>query len=211
MPLPVSRLLSLSETLQFIAHASGENENSVRAVLTGAAFAGEIVATGCLHLSMLPFRSRQSYESYFAHPALSDRTSVESSAWGGGPISWELNRVGRYDLVRFDRADIERWLASAESARQPESVAEAPASDTDAVPSGIRSNRAAAAEEAAGHWIEKLQERPASKDIAYEDAKTAVAKIVPLSPLSRKAFERQWASKARPEWKLAGRRRKSPT
>jgi hypothetical protein len=109
MPLPVSTWLSLSETVAFVVEATGEPEDRVRAALTEAALAGEITATGCLHLSMLPFRSQRYYDIYFAHPALSDRKGVPSSAWGAA-ISWSKSRVGRYDLVRFERAEIERWL-----------------------------------------------------------------------------------------------------
>jgi hypothetical protein len=104
-------------------------------------------------------------------------------------------------LVRFERAEIDRWLGSAATDQQSDSV---PASEEN-TPSGIRTNRAAAAEQACGRFISDLTERPANKDTAFKDAKTAVKSI---GQLSRKAFERQWAINIRSEWKKAGSRKK---
>ena len=68
-----------------------------------------------------------------------------------------------------------------------------------------RTNREAKAEEECGQWILSLKERPQNKDIAFAGAAAAVARV---GRLSRKAFERQWAINARPEWKRGGRRRR---
>jgi hypothetical protein len=195
MPLPVPAWLSLLETVRFVIEVTGDEEDRVRAALTEAGLTGAITATGCRHSSAHPNPAR-----YFAHPVLADRETVPSSAWGTA-ISWPESRVGRYDLVRFDRADIERWLALAATDQQSASVAEP---EVSAAPSGIRTNRAAAAEEACRQWLSKVKERPANKDAAFEAAKAAVAKT---GPLSRKAFERAWGAGAPVAWKEAGRRR----
>jgi hypothetical protein len=107
MPLPVSALLSLPEAVRFLEEATSENENRVRAALREAGLAGAITATGCLHSSSLPDPAK-----YFAHPALNEREPVPPHEWGT-TISWLESRIGRYDLVRLNRADIERWLAAA--------------------------------------------------------------------------------------------------
>jgi hypothetical protein len=115
MPMPLSALLSLQETVQFAVERTGEAVNRICAALTDAALKGELVATGCRHNSALdPARSVRYYATYFGHSALSDREIVPPSAWGG-PISWPKSRVGRYDLVIFERSELERWLGSAET------------------------------------------------------------------------------------------------
>jgi hypothetical protein len=106
MPLPVSAWLPLSETAQFIMEHTGESEDRVRAALTEAGLTGAISATGCLHLSSHPNPAR-----YFAHPALGDRVTLPPEAWGTA-ISWRESRIGRYDLVRLNRAHINRWLVT---------------------------------------------------------------------------------------------------
>jgi hypothetical protein len=40
------------------------------------------------------------------------RAAVSPGEWSG-PIDWRLSRVGRYDLVRVERAEIEHWLGTA--------------------------------------------------------------------------------------------------
>jgi hypothetical protein len=72
--------------------------------------------------------------------------------------------------------------------------------------SGVRTNKATAAEEACGRLIAGLKQRPANKDTAFEHAKAAV---VSVGPLSRKAFERAWDANSRACWKLGGRRKMS--
>jgi hypothetical protein len=72
--------------------------------------------------------------------------------------------------------------------------------------SGVRTNRAAAAEKACGQWIARLKERPPNIDTAFKAAKAAMASV---GTLSRKAFDRAWASAARAEWKRGGRRKKA--
>jgi hypothetical protein len=205
MPLPESALLSLPETVRLVTERTGEAADRVYTALTEAALSGAIVATGCLHLSGIdPARSARYYAAYFGHPALSDREIVPAAAWSA-PISWPKSRVQRYDHVRFNRADIDRWLASAATSRQSEPVAQP--IEPQAAPSGIRTNREAAAEAACRKWISELGERPARKDAAFELAKTAVEST---GPLSRKAFERAWAIEAPAKWKQGGRRGKSP-
>lgn len=106
MRLPVSALLSLPEAVRFVGEATSENENHVRTALREAGLAGAITATGCSHLSTHLDPAR-----YFAHPALNDREPVPPDEWGT-TISWVESRIARYDLVRLNRADIERWLAA---------------------------------------------------------------------------------------------------
>ena len=205
MSLPVSASLSLSETARFVLERSGETEERVCAALTEAALAGEIVATGCRHLSALdPSRTPRYYDAYFGHAALSNSERVPPWAWATA-ISWQKSRVGRYDLVRFERANIERWLAPPATDRQSGSVAEIKASELQTTPSGIRTNKAEAAEAACGEWIATLSERPESKDTAF---KAAVSACSHVGPLSRKAFDRAWAKSAPDEWKGAGRRKR---
>jgi hypothetical protein len=200
MPLPVSAFLSAPEAIRFLMDATGEAEDSVCAALTEAALMGAITATGCRHLSAHPNLGR-----YFDHPILAGREIVPSSAWGT-EISWQKSRVGRYDLVRFDRADIDGWLALAVTDRQSGSGVESQANGPEATPSGTRTNRAAAAEKACVKWIARLKERP-TKDWAFERAQAAIKET---GPLSRKAFERAWATAAPADWKRGGRRRISP-
>jgi hypothetical protein len=80
-----------------------------------------------------------------------------------------------------------------------------------AVPSpGIRTNRAASAEDACRNYLSQLNpnQRPKNKDAAFEGAKVAVADV---GILSRKAFERAWASSTPLAWLKAGRRKKAAT
>jgi hypothetical protein len=131
------------------------------------------------------------------------RENVPPEAWDSG--DWSKSRVGRYDLVRFDRAQIERWLASPETDRQS-TVPEPQGNEAQAAMSGTRTNRAAAAEQMCRQWIAELKERPI-KDAAFVQAQAAVKEI---GRLSRKAFERAWANSAPANWKRGGRRKKSP-
>jgi hypothetical protein len=89
------------------------NEDRARAALIEAGLAGAFIATGCRHLS-----NHQDLERYFAHQVLDDPEAVPQQAWGT-TISWLGNRIGRYDLVRLNRGDIERWLASAHRNEHP--------------------------------------------------------------------------------------------
>jgi hypothetical protein len=108
VPLPLSDSLCLAEVGRFVVDATGEDRQRVAAALIEAGITGAISATGCLHSSAHPNLAR-----YFAHPVLGDRQNVPASAWGG-PIDWQASRIGRYDLVRIDRAEIERWLGTTE-------------------------------------------------------------------------------------------------
>jgi hypothetical protein len=107
MPLPAPAWLSLLEAVQFVIKPTGESKNRVHEVLTGAGLMGAITATGCRHLSTC-----KDSAMYFAHLALDERETVPPETWGT-TISWLESRIGRYDLVRLNRADIERWLAAA--------------------------------------------------------------------------------------------------
>jgi hypothetical protein len=115
MPLPRSAWLSLAETVQFVIEETGESEGRVRVALTKAALAGTITPTGGRHASAHPNRER-----YFAHPVLYPREAVPPEAWGT-TIAVGQSRVGLYDHVRFERAEIERWLGTAEP--EPEALA----------------------------------------------------------------------------------------
>ena len=112
MPLPVSGLLSLAKVLRFVVDATGEDHQTVANSLREAGITGAIWATGCLHLSAHPNLTR-----YFAAPASPNRRSVPSTAWNE-PIDWRLSRVGRYDLVRIDKSEVERWLARSIKSRR---------------------------------------------------------------------------------------------
>src|SRR5205814_10034121 len=70
-------------------------------------------------------------------------------------------------------------------------------------PAGIRTTTDERVEAACGDWIAPLTARPRNKEAAFADAKAAVAHI---GALSRKAFDRAWASRAPPDWKHPGRR-----
>jgi hypothetical protein len=80
------------------------------------------------------------------------------------------------------------------------------ASEPATTPAGFRTNRAETAEKACERWISELKERPANKPEAFAKARAAVAQT---GPLSRKAFDRAWASKAPLEWKEAGSRKRA--
>jgi len=107
-----------------------------------------------------------------------------------GAVSPAPNRLRRYEAP----------------VRQAGSLAEPRASELEAISAGIRTNRAAAAEDACRGWIEELKARPI-KNEAFVQAQAAVKEI---GLLSRKAFERAWANSAPADWKHGGRRRKSP-
>lgn len=96
--------------------------------------------------------------------------------------------------IHVKRRDLEGWLATQ-------------ATDGTALPSGRRTNREARSEEQCGEWLGKLTTRPDNKETAYAAAKAAVAHV---GQLSRKAFERQWDEKTPSDWKIGGRRKKSP-
>jgi hypothetical protein len=105
--LPASGRLSLSEAAQFVMERTGENKARVREAMIEAGLAGMLTATGCMHFSAHPDPAK-----YFAHPALGEPKPVPPQDWGL-TISWPDSRIGSYDLVRLNRADIERWLAVA--------------------------------------------------------------------------------------------------
>jgi hypothetical protein len=111
MRLPTSALLTLPETVRLVVEATGESEDCVREALRQAGLAGSVAATGCLH-----FSAHQNPVKYFAHPALNEREPVPPEHWGL-TISWSESRIGRYDLVRLNRADIEQWVATGETER----------------------------------------------------------------------------------------------
>jgi hypothetical protein len=117
MLLPRSDWLSLPQTVAFVVKATGEPRSAVRSALIDAALAGAIIATGCLHASTVPGEPE-----YFA-ARLNPRTVVRPEAWGD-EICWQISRVGLYSLVRFERAEIERWLGTA-TQQQPADAGEA--------------------------------------------------------------------------------------
>jgi len=116
MPLPGPAWLSLPETVRFVIERTGEAEDRVRSTLIEAALAGTTTATGSRHLSALD--PERYHARYFAHPVLAEREVLPAWAWGTAMISWAQSRVGMYDLVRFTRAEIERWLSTAEPERR---------------------------------------------------------------------------------------------
>jgi hypothetical protein len=75
------------------------------------------------------------------------------------------------------------------------------------LPTGVRTNKDASAEQACETYLRNLKERPKNKDEAYVAAAAAVAHI---GQLSRKAFERAWAKVAPADWKRPGRPEKRP-
>jgi hypothetical protein len=123
---------------------------------------------------------------------------LRSHSPGLGPLRHQIE-VCRTDVLKW-------WPATDEP---PQATGEPPrAIEATSAPSGVRTNKDEAAETACEEWIAGLKERPANKNEAFEGAKAAVKKI---GSLSRKAFERAWAGKAKPGWKIAGRRKKSLT
>jgi hypothetical protein len=197
MALPGSALLSLAQAARLIHERTREPVRRVREALFEAAIAGDITATGCVHASTL-----LGEPEYFA-ARMNPRTNVPPEAWGD-EICWGISRVGLYSMVRFDRAEIERWLASA---AQPEPLVKT--GEAQLTPSGIRTTRAEAAEKACGEylvtwkneWLAKRKLRPRNKDAAFETTKAAVKH---LGPLSWTAFYRQWGITVPPEWREAG-------
>ena len=107
MRLPVSSLLSLAEAGQFVVDATGEDQTRVADALKEAGINDAVSATRRLHNSM-----HRNLARYFEHPVLSDRQKVPATEWSG-PIDWRASRIGRYDLVRINRADIEHRLSTA--------------------------------------------------------------------------------------------------
>jgi hypothetical protein len=81
-------------------------------------------------------------------------------------------------------------------------------------PSGVRTNKAEAAEAMCRRWLVEwgerwrrgLAEQPENKDTAFSRAKKATQQI---GHLSEEAFKRAWAMGAPTEWKKAGRRKKA--
>ena len=143
---------------------------------------------------------------------------IPSTVWGSGAkIVRNLVTAPWGDVyrnVRRRETDLHRiWLQQEDRTSEPAGFAHSEAADfTDdsvglVIPSGVRTNKAAAAEEACEEWIAGLSEQPENKDAAFEDAEKNVA---PIGPLSRKAFERAWDKRARPEWKRPGRRKQAP-
>jgi hypothetical protein len=190
MPLPEAALLSLPQAARLIRERAAESARRVRRALVGAAIAGDITATGCVHASSL-----LGEPEYFA-ARMNPPTNVPREAWGTA-ICWRKSRVGFYSMVRFERAEIERFLAAPP---QPESLVET--GEAQPTPSGIRTTKAAATEEACGKYLAALKTKPRNKDAAFKDAKAEAERG--RGPLSRKAFERQWALNVPAEWRLAG-------
>jgi hypothetical protein len=128
--------------------------------------------------------------------------------WGDGG-----ERIQKLLAERHERAKLSADGGAPIEAPAPGSSGEPPvpatATASEAPPSGVRTNRAAAAEEACRQLLVKLvalNERPANTDAAFQSAKTEVAKV---GPLSQKAFDRTWRVTVPDAWKKAGRRRRS--
>jgi hypothetical protein len=103
------------------------------------------------------------------------------------------------DLHRFEvrRVDVERLWPGFRNRRVGDPDIFGPPTP------GIRTNRQHAAEEACRKWLRELTEPPASKVVALNMVKDAVAHI---GLLTGKAFERAWHDEARDEWKRPGRK-----
>lgn len=137
--------------------------------------------------------------------AIRNGAEIPSSYWFGRYIT-DLS-----DDLRFRRAEvIGCWPAdSGEGTATSESclIKSAATNEEPISPSGTRTNKAEAAEEACRQWLGSLSKRPASKDAAFAQAQAAVKEI---GPLSRKAFDREWATSVPAGWKHAGRRKSPP-
>jgi hypothetical protein len=99
-----SARLSLLETVRLVARQKGVSGARAQHLLREAASNGEITASGHRHASAV-FPQPE----YWA-AARGRRFAVSVEEWAD-EIGWRINRVGRFDLVQFDRAEIERWLA----------------------------------------------------------------------------------------------------
>jgi hypothetical protein len=112
------------------------------------------------------------------------------------PTDWSwfgpILGTGAFQDILVCRSDLDRLWRLRTTDDDPRSLR----------PSGTRTNRAAANERACGEWLAGLTERPKSKDAAFQAA------VIQIGPLSRKAFDRAWASNVPPEWKHAGRRKR---
>jgi hypothetical protein len=120
----------------------------------------------------------------------------------------ELTRLLTDDRDHPTVASNRHFISGREAAAKSRIDAEEPEKSTSkrtVLPSGIRTTTDEKVEAACGNWISKLAERPRDKEAAFDAAKSAVAHI---GVLSRKAFDRQWASKAPADWKQAGRRKR---
>ena len=136
MPLPRPDWLSLPQTVAFVVKATGERAADVRSALIDAALAGAIIATGCLHASAVPGESE-----YFA-ARLNPRTDVRPEAWGD-EICWQISRVGLYSLVRFELAEIERWLSAAAPGPHARAILDAPEPPPDRIAAETAESNAA--------------------------------------------------------------------
>lgn len=130
MALPLSDSLSPTEAVRIVSAATGEDQQRVAGSLIEAGITGAIVATGCLHSSAAP-----NLKAYFAHPVLSPRQEVPAQYWGG-QIDWARSRIGRYDLVRLDRSEIDRWLGATKEPPPATETGESNARHGAKVPSG---------------------------------------------------------------------------
>jgi hypothetical protein len=115
MPLPIAASLDLRSATRLIATRTGKTAARARRTLVAAAIEDEIGATGCLHHSAI-----YPDAPYFA-AALGDRQTVPAHAWAEAEaaeaIDWKRSRVGRYDVVRIARDEIEWWFRPPADAR----------------------------------------------------------------------------------------------
>lgn len=132
MPLPLAASLTLAEVGRFVSETTGEaDKRRVADALVNAGASGAIQATGRRHASAHP-----KLQQYFAHPVLYDRENVPAAYWSVGPIDWQLSRIARYDEVRIERAEIQRWLgaSSATGPAAQEAGANVPRRDATVAP-----------------------------------------------------------------------------
>jgi hypothetical protein len=203
-----SRWLSLRRTLAYITEVREVSVGFALAVLRRACASGEVRSRGYnqsryMTIDVLPYYWQQ-YSINISSNCLvspdgfvritSVRISEADLAW------WLTHRYGLHVRIPQPHA-----LTKIDSDRASENVSAAAALAVGtARASGVRTNKSVRAEDACREWISNLSERPASKEIAFAAAAAAVNYV---GMLTRKAFDRAWANSARPEWKLAGRRR----
>jgi hypothetical protein len=186
MPLPVSDWLSLQEAVKHVIEATGESEARIREALTAAGLAGELIATGCSHLSYL-----RNLDKYFAHPALNEREPVPPDDWGL-TISWEKSRIGRFDLVRLNRADIERWLAV------PATYENEQPSEQSLSPRPKKKTKQTKVDDIAACLRERFSKRPAMKiDELMREVKQQAPSVGNFSPRTlERAIAKAWPRSA---------------
>jgi hypothetical protein len=116
----------------------------------------------------------------------------------------EIRQGTRTVVPPKERTELRGWCRLRINSANVLAVFPTPMSPTPKLPSGVRTNKEASAEQACGTHLRNLNERPKNKDEAYVAAAAAVANV---GQLSRNAFDRAWAKEVPADWKRAGARK----